>query len=334
MGKPDNTGKRAVLLFCGLAVLIVLAVFLYIFSRTSLKALRLGLPMSRDAYAGIMARTLPALAGMGLCAALVAVMSLAFQTITESRVLTPSMIGFDSVFIATQTILVFVFGASNPWFANATLNYILTTGVMVVVSVTMYGIMLRKNKNNIVFLLLFGLILSGIVRSGVNYIEVLMDPDEFQQVRSATSVTVNNMNTAIMGITAPLMLLLTVLMLARHRIYDVMSLGEANAVNLGIAYTVELRRNLFFIAAGMSVVTAMIGSLTFLGLIAVNISRELFKTYRHKILFIGSALTACLVLIAGQALVELLEYAVPVTVIIDLAGCSYMFFLILRENRV
>jgi iron complex transport system permease protein len=84
----------------------------------------------------------------------------------------------------------------------------------------------------------------------------------------------------------------------------------------------------------MFVVTAMIGSLTFLGLIAVNISREMFKTYRHRILFIGSAMMSCLILFAGQAIVEVLEYAVPVTVIIDLAGCSYMFFLILRENRV
>jgi iron complex transport system permease protein len=205
---------------------------------------------------------------------------------------------------------------------------------MVTVSVAMYGILLRKNKNNIVFLLLFGLILSGIVRSGVNYIEVLMDPDEFQQVRSATSVTVNNMNTAIIFITAPLMILLAAVMFARRRVYDVMSLGEANAVNLGVAYTAELRLNLLLIAAGMSVVTAMIGSLTFLGLIAVNISRELFKTYRHGILFASAALTASLILIAGQALVELLEYAVPVTVIIDLGGCSYMFYLILRENRV
>ncbi|MDR2375972.1 MAG: iron chelate uptake ABC transporter family permease subunit [Treponema sp.] len=334
MEKSRDTLKRALPVFAVLAALIVLAVVLYIYARTSLKALRLGMSMSRDAYAGIMARTIPSLVGMGLSAVLVAVLSLSFQTITESRVLTPSMIGFDSVFIATQTILVFVFGSSNRWFANAVLNYLLSAGVMVAVSVTMYGIMLRKNKNNIVFLLLFGLILSGIVRSGVNYIEVLMDPDEFQQVRSATSVTVNNMNTAIIGITAPLMILLTAAMLARHRIYDVMSLGEANAVNLGIAYTSELRLNLLLIAAGMSVVTAMIGSLTFLGLIAVNISRELFQTYRHKILFTGAALTASFVLIAGQTLVELLEYAVPVTVIIDLAGCSYMFFLILRENRV
>ncbi|MDR0730447.1 MAG: iron chelate uptake ABC transporter family permease subunit [Treponema sp.] len=334
MEKPGAALKRALPLFAVLAALIVLAVFLYIFSRTSIKAARLGMAMTRGAYASIMARTIPSLIGMGLSAALVAVLSLAFQTVTESRVLTPSMIGFDSVFIATQTILVFVFGASNPLFADSALNYLLTSGVMVTVSVAMYGILLRKNKNNIVFLLLFGLIFSGIVRSGVNYIEVLMDPDEFQQVRSATSVTVNNMNTAIIFITAPLMILLTAIMLARSRIYDVMSLGEANAVNLGIAYTTELRLNLLLIAAGMSVVTAMIGSLTFLGLIAVNISRELFKTYRHGILFAGAALTACLILIAGQALVELLEYAVPVTVIIDLGGCSYMFYLILRENRV
>jgi iron complex transport system permease protein len=326
--------KRALLLFAALAALIVLAAFLYILSRTSLKAARLGMSMTRNACAGIMSRTIPALAGMGLSAALIAALSLAFQTVTGSRVLTPSMIGFDSVFIATQTILVFVFGASTPLFANSAFNYLLSAGLMMAVSAGMYGIILRKNKNNVVFLLLFGLILSGIVRSGVNYIEVLMDPGEFQQVRSATSVTVNNMNTAIIFITAPLMILLTVIMLSRHRVYDVISLGEADAVNLGINYTAELHVNLLIIAAGMSVVTAMIGSLTFLGLIAVNISREIFKTCRHKVLFTGAALTACLILIAGQALVELLEYAVPVTVIIDLAGCSYMFYLILRENRV
>jgi iron complex transport system permease protein len=334
MERTSAGAKRALLLFFALAALIVLAAFLYIYARTSLKALRLGMPLTRGAYTSIMSRTIPALAGMGISAALIAVLSLAFQTITESRVLTPAMIGFDSVFIATQTILVFVFGASSPLFANSALNYLLSASVMTAVSVSMYGIILRKNKNNIVFLLLFGLILSGIVRSGVNYIEVLMDPDEYQHVRSATSVTVNNMNTTIIFITAPLMILLTALMIARHRVYDVMSLGELSARNLGIAYTAELHFNLLLIAAGMSVVTAMIGSLTFLGLIAVNISREMFKTYRHGILFAGSALTACLILVAGQALVELLEYAVPVTVIIDLAGCSYMFFLILRENRV
>jgi iron complex transport system permease protein len=334
MEKPGAALKRALPLFISLAVLIALAVILYILSRTTIKAARLGLPLTRSAYAGIMARTIPALVGMGLSAALIAVLSLSFQTITRSRVLTPSMIGFDSVFIATQTILVFVFGASSPLFADSTLNYLLCSGVMVMVSVAMYGILLRKNRNNVVFLLLFGLILSGIVRSGVNYVEVLMDPDEFQQVRSATSVTVNNMNTSIIFITAPLMILLTMIMFSRSRIYDVMSLGEADAINLGIAYRDEMHYNLVFIAAGMSMVTAMIGSLTFLGLIAVNISREIFKTYRHGILFAGAALTAALILIAGQAVVELLEYAVPVTVIIDLGGCSYMFYLILRENRV
>jgi iron complex transport system permease protein len=334
MAKTPAGAKRALPLFFTLITLIALATLLYIYARTSLKALRLGMSMTQGAYTSIMSRTIPALAGMGISAALMAVLSLAFQTITESRVLTPAMIGFDSVFIATQTILVFLFGASTPLFANSTLNYLLSASVMTAVSVSMYGIILRKNKNNMVFLLLFGLILSGIVRSGVNYIEVLMDPDEFQQVRSATSVTVNNMNTSIIFITAPLMILLTALMIARHRVYDVMSLGETSAKNLGIAYTTELHLNLLLIAVGMSVVTAMIGSLTFLGLIAVNISREMFKTYRHRVLFIGSALTACLILVAGQTLVELLEYAVPVTVIIDLAGCSYMFFLILRENRV
>ena len=84
----------------------------------------------------------------------------------------------------------------------------------------------------------------------------------------------------------------------------------------------------------MSVATALIGSLTFLGLLAVNAAREVFKTYKHLPLFIGSAMMASLVLVAGQGVMELMLGAIPVTVIIDVVGCAYVFYLILKENRV
>ena len=79
------------------------------------------------------------------------------------------MIGFDSVFVGTQTILVFVFGSVSRAFTNPYLNYLIVAGTMVIVSTMMSGFILRKNNNNLVFLLMFGLILSGIVRSGSTY---------------------------------------------------------------------------------------------------------------------------------------------------------------------
>ncbi|NMA66308.1 MAG: iron chelate uptake ABC transporter family permease subunit [Clostridiaceae bacterium] len=334
MHKEAKLHRRSIIVFVFLTLLLIASVFLYIYSRTYAKAFRLNLVMDRVAFDSIMSRTVPALIGMAVAAVLIAIVSLSFQTITGSRILTPSMIGFDSVFMGTQTILVFMFGSVSKVFTNPYLNYLIVAGTMIIISMLMYGFILRNNKNNLVFLLMFGLILSGIVRSGSTYLQVIMDTNDYNQVRAATSVTVNNMNTNIIFIALPIMLAVIAVILLRHKTYDVMSLGHDNAKSLGIPYEKEMKLNLFLISVGMSVTTALIGSLTFLGLLAVNIARELFKTHRHIYLFFGAAGLAALALIAGQALAELLQGAVPVTVIIDLVGCSYMFYLILKEDRV
>jgi len=161
-----------------------------------------------------------------------------------------------------------------------------------------------------------------------------MNQSEFFQVQAATSVNINNISADLVWYVLPIMAAVVVLTLLRHRKFNVISLGSQQAKGLGVAYERELNINLILIAVGMSVATALIGSLTFLGLLAVNSARELLKTYKHMQLFIVSALIAAFALVAGQGVMELLRGAVPVTVIINLVGCTYIFYLILKENRV
>lgn len=323
--------------FVLLSVLILLSAGLYIYARVFAKAIDSNIALTWPVALRILGRSGTSLLGMIISATLIAVVSLAFQTITENRVLTPSMLGFDSVFLATQSILVFF--ASNirimgKLFANPYYNFLVTTGVMLLISMLMYSVMLRKNKNNIVFLLLFGLILSSIVQSLTNYIEVLLDPQQFQQLKAVTTVSITNMNESIILLATPAMVVLTFLFVRRSREYDVMQLGESNAKSLGVPYTSRVNRTLILVALAMAVTTALIGPLTFLGLLAVNIARELFKTYKHSVLFFGSILVAVLFLVLGQSLVELLRYATPVTVLIDLIGGIYMIILILKEHKL
>ncbi|MDR1509376.1 MAG: iron chelate uptake ABC transporter family permease subunit [Synergistaceae bacterium] len=325
---------RRAALFALIALLIAASSVLYVYSRTYAKSSRLGVEMTGEAFCGIMGRALPALAGMAAASVMISMMSLVFQTMTETRVLTPSIIGFDSLFVGTQTFLVFAFGSSSAAFANPYLNYAISSCVMILVSAAMYGFILRKSRNNLVFLLMFGLVISGVLRNGSAYLQVIMSADDYYQVQAASNVTVNGMNAGIVRHAVPLMALIAAAMAARRRVYDVMSLGRDTAKSLGVHYDREININLMLIAAGMSVTTALIGSLTFLGLLGVNIAREIFRTHRHLHLFIGSSMISALVLISGQSAVELLEGAVPVTAVIDMIGCSYMFFLILKENRV
>ncbi|MCL2187203.1 MAG: iron chelate uptake ABC transporter family permease subunit [Defluviitaleaceae bacterium] len=329
--KPRNIRIMAVLTL--LLALIAGATVLYIYSRTYANANRLGLTMHPAAFESIMARIRPAMMSMIAASAVLAVVSLSFQTIVRSRVLTPSMIGFDSIFVGTQTVLVFVFGAYSVWFQNPYVNYAITAGVMILTSFLMFSFILRSSKNNVIFLLMFGLVLSGIVGSGTRYLQVIMNQSEFFHVQAATMVNVNNINTNIANIAFPIMAIVVGAILWRHRRLDVMALGPDQAKGLGIPYERELRIHLILIAVGMSVATALIGSLTFLGLLAVNAAREVLKTHKHLPLFFGSSLMAILTLVAGQAVMELLQGAVPVTVIINLVGCTYIFYLVLKENK-
>ncbi|MDO4298250.1 MAG: iron chelate uptake ABC transporter family permease subunit [Lachnospiraceae bacterium] len=323
--------------FSLLLILILLSILLYLYARVFHKALDSGIALTMPVAMRILARSGTSLLGMVVSATLIAAVSLAFQTITENRVLTPSMLGFDSVFLATQSVLVFFASTVSfmgKLFANPYYNFFITTGIMLLISVMMYSIMLRKNKNNIAFLLLFGLILSSIVQSLTNYIEVLLDPQQFQQLKAVTTVSITNMNESVIVIAAPAMVFLTFLFVKRSREFDVMQLGESNAKSLGVPYIKRVNQTLILIALAMAVTTALIGPVTFLGLLSVNIARELFKTYRHKVLFWGSIFISILCLVLGQGLVELLRYATPVTVLIDLIGGTYLIILILKERKL
>jgi len=290
--------------------------------------------MTPVAFERIMDRTIPAIIGMTAAGVIIAIVSLGFQTITQSRILTPSMIGFDSVFIGTQTLLVFAFGSFTPFFTDPIRNFLVTSGVMVAISMMMFGTILRRNKNNIIFLLMFGIVLSGIVSSGARYLQSLMNFYEFYQVQAATAVTVMNMNTDVINMALPMIIIVAILMILRHRTYDVMSLGPEQAKSLGVAYNREINYTLILISIGMSVATAMIGSLAFLGLLVVNAAREVIKTHKHLPLFICSAGVAVVTLVMGSAIEQLLQGAIPLTTIINLVGCAYVFYLILKENRL
>jgi len=326
--------RQLIIAFTVMGLLMVVGIILYIMSRTYIKAWRLGVPMTPLAFNSIMSRSIPALIGMIAAAFLIAVISLSFQTTVDSKILAPSMIGFDAVFIGIQTILVFLFGTTAVTFTNPFVNYIISATTMVFVSFFMYRAVLRRSKNNTIFLLMFGLVLSGIISNGARYLQTIMSFYEFTQVQAAINVTINNMNTTIIYMVVPLMVILAGVIIWRHRTYNVMTLGAKQARGLGVDFEKELHLNLILIAIGMSLATALIGSLTFLGLLAVNFARMLIRTHRHLPLFIASGLVATLALVFGQTIVELLQGAVPVTVIINLIGCSWIFYYIIKDNKI
>lgn len=287
----------------------------------------------REAILNILSRKGIQVLAMIVSAILISSTSLVFQTMTQNRILTPSLIGFDAIFITVQTAIIFLFTSSSIVYLNPYLNFLVATIMMLGVSLLMYRLILRNNRNNIVFLLLVGMILSTLSRSLASFLQTIMDPEEFQSLTIRTEVSISNMNTSIIWIAIPMMLIVLTALTKDLKTYDVMTLGEPQAIGLGVSYIKKMNLALVYIAIAMSVATAMIGPISFLGLIAVNAAREILKTYRHLPLLILSSLIGITFLVLGQAIIIETGYLTTVTVLISMVGGAYMIYLVLKENR-
>ena len=287
----------------------------------------------REAIFNIIERRSYQVVAMIVAAVLIASTTLVFQTLTNNRILTPSLIGFDAIFITSQTMIVFFLSEQSMFYQNPYLNFLTTSILMLFVSLMMYKLILRKNRNNIIFLLLFGMIISTLSRNFASFLQTIMDPNQFQSIAMVTEVTISNMNTSIILLVVPLMVVIIGLIVKDFKYLDVMSLGESQAIGLGVEYQKKLNVSLVYIAIAMSISTALIGPISFLGLISVNAAREILKTYKHMSLMIMSSMIAVIAIVLGQTIIIEIGYLTTVTVLISMIGGLYMILLVLKENK-
>jgi len=287
----------------------------------------------RQAIMNILQRRGYQVAAMMIAAVLIATTTLAFQTLTNNRILTPGLMGFDAIFVLSQTFIVFALHEQSALYQNPYLNFLFAASLMILITLIVYRLVLRKNKNHIVFLLLFGIIISTLSRNLASFLQTVMDPNQFYSVIIRTEVTITNMNTNIILLALPTLIVIIGLFVREFKYLDVMALGETHAVGLGINYQKKMNTYLIYIAIAMSIATALIGPITFLGLLAVNAAREMLKTFKHLPLMIASSLIAIVAIVLGQTIIIELGYQTTVTVLISFVGGLYMIYLIIRENH-
>lgn len=269
-----------------------------------------------------------------LTGAAIAFSTVVFQTITNNRILTPSILGLDSLYLLIQTVVVFIFGSTTLTKMDNNLHFLLTVGLMVLFAGVLYKILFKRNDQNIYFLLLIGLIFGTFFESFSSFMQVLIDPNEFQIVQDKMFASFNNIKTDLL-VLATVLILLVSLYFARFMKYlDVLALGRDQAVNLGVDYDYVVKRLLVVVAILISVATALVGPITFLGLLVVNVTYEFLKTFRHIYLIFGSIFIAIIALVGGQFIVErIFTFSTTLSVIINFIGGVYFIYLLLKENK-
>lgn len=312
--------KTSMVVLAGL-VLLFIGLYQFAFVNPKFFAYAMGLRLPRLAVILI--------AGFAISAA-----AIVFQTIIRNTIVTPCLLGMNSLYLLIHTAVVFFLGSGSLFAVNPVYAFAADVIVMGVVAGFIYYTIFQKTGGNVLYVLLIGTVLSTFFSSMQNSLTRIMDPNEYDALLNTLSASFTNVNAACIIPGALLLAAIAWWLRKDLAILDVISLGREQAVSLGVDYERPLRRLMVGIALYIAVATALVGPLSFLGLITANVARQLFTTYRHTWLIAGSACVGMLILTAGQFVVEhVMVYAVPVSVFVTIGGGIYFLYLVLTAGK-
>ena len=275
------------------------------------------------------------LAAMVLVAYAIAVSSVLFQSITHNRILTPSIMGFDALYLLIQAVIVFCLGI-DPLLdtGNPNLRFAFEVIMMTGFACLLFKALFNGAAHSLHLMLLAGIVFGLLFRSLSSFVMRLIDPNEFMVLQDRMFASFNAIQTGLLWVSAIAIGLASVVAWRLRHQYDVLSLGREIAVNLGIDYRRTVMLTLALIAVMVSVSTALVGPVTFFGLLVSNLAYVTAGSDKHKYLLPMAVLWGVVFLVGGQVLLErVLELNATVSVVIEFVGGILFLFLITRKKH-
>ncbi|QXT39488.1 iron chelate uptake ABC transporter family permease subunit [Gymnodinialimonas ceratoperidinii] len=273
------------------------------------------------------------LAALLLVGAATGVATLLFQTVAQTRLLTPGIVGFDALFVFLQTTLVFTLGGIGYVTLPPFAAFLAEAAILIVAAVALFGIVLRKGASDLVRVVLTGVIFGILLRGLASFMQRILDPSEFAIVQQASFASFASVEADQLGVAALILGACVVLAMALASRLDVAALGRDTARSLGLHYDRFVLAVLALVAALVAVSTALVGPITFLGLLAASLAHALLPTHRHALLIPASGLIGAIILVAGQFIFErVLAMSSTLAVLIEFLGGLLFLMLILRRR--
>ena len=318
-----KTNSRKLLV---LGILVAAAAIAYLFVDVSFSNERL--------FRYAMKIRIPKLMVMLVASAAIGGATIVFQTIIHNTIVTPCLLGMNSLYTLIHTAVVFFAGSGSFLAVNANVSFVVDLFLMSTTAVLVYSYLFKKTNYNVLYVLLIGTVLTSFFGSIQSTLTRIMDPNEYDALLGSLVASFSNVNSSLLLISTVLITGILVVLRRELKLLDVLALGKNQAINLGVDVDKTNRRLLLGVTILIAIATALVGPISFLGLIIANLSRQLFQTYRHSWLIFGSALLGMIVLVGGQLAVEhLFAYSIPISVLITIGGGFYFLVLLLGKGR-
>lgn len=260
--------------------------------------------------------------------------TVAFQAVTSNHIITPSIMGLESLYIFLQTLAIYLIGSSKLNNMNTLGEFFISLIFMVAFSLILYVYIFGKVSSNVNLIVLCGIIIGGFFYSLSNFMQVLLDPNEFLILQGKIFASINKVAYNYLFVSIIIAAIILIISFKYMSTLDVLSLGRENAISLGINYPRIVKKIFIQISILVSLSTVLVGPMTFLGIIVVSITRYRLKSFKHKYKTIYATLIGIILLVISLLIMErLLSYDTAVSIVINFIGGIYFIYLIIKENK-
>lgn len=261
--------------------------------------------------------------------------TVAFQTVANNRIITPSILGFESLYRAIHTSTIFFLGVAGLNASATVGNFIGQLVLMVALTLVLYSWLLTSQRASMHAMLLIGVMLGAGLGSVSTFMQRLLTPSEFDVLTARLFGSIANAQKEYYPIAVPLVVIAATALVLMTRHLSVLSLGRETATNLGVNHRRTSVTVLVLVSILMATSTALVGPMTFLGFLVATLAYQFSGTHDHRYIFAMSvALGAAILSGAYFFMNHVFNTQGVVSIIIEFVGGLAFIITILRKGRL
>lgn len=256
-----------------------------------------------------------------------------FHTITRNRILTPNMLGVDALYVLTQMVAAVSIGTTAYTGIDVRVRFALEVTGMLALTFALQRLVVRPHQRDLHLLILVSIVVGTMLGSVTSLVSRVIDPNEFMTVQDRLYASFSAVDRDLLVVTAAVLAGAIALSARWHRTLDVVALGPDLATNLGVDHRRAASRVTAVCALLVAAATALVGPITFLGLLASHVAYRLVRSHRHAVTLPAASLVGVLALVAGQFVLEhLLGSTTRLSIVIGFVGGLVAIVLLLKER--
>jgi len=292
-------------------------------------------PISSPSFIPVVRRRMFAVLAMVIVAVCQSLSTVTFQSITNNKIITPSLLGFEALYTLIQTSTIFFFGARALINFSGTGAFVFQVAVMVIMCLILYGWLLSGKYGNLQLMLLIGVIMGTGLRSLSTFMRRLLSPSEFDILQARLFGSVNNSDSELFPIAIPIVIVAAILLLVYSKRLNVVSLGKDVSTSLGVKHQPSIIYPLILVSVLMSISTALVGPLAFYGFLVATLAYQAAPTYDHRYIFpMALALAFLVITVAYFFMYHVFNAQGVVSVIIEMFGGITFLVVILKKGAL